>query len=78
MTWSIVDRVNELFFAFQQHVEENNPNGLAPNSFMHGEVSEESIKECEAADQDAKEFIHFHEKVMEPKFRVDGWQCELV
>ena len=45
---------------------------------MCGEASNESTKEYEAVAQEAKEFIHFHEEVMKPTFRVDGCQHELV
>ena len=36
------------------------------------------MKECETASQEAKEFIYFHEEVMEPTFSVNGCQCELI
>ena len=29
-------------------------------------------------DQEAKEFTHFHEEVMEPTFRFDGCLCEIM
>ena len=50
---------------------------LEPNPVMHGEASDDAIKEYEEVEQDAKEFIYFREEVMDPKFLVDGCQCEL-
>ena len=78
MIWSIVDIVHELFFIFQHHVEEDDPNQLVPNSVICGESSDESMKECEEAAQEAKEFINFYEEVMESTFHVYGCQCEVV
>ena len=78
MIGSVIDRVHGLFFSFQQHIEENRPSTLAPNSVLYGEASDESTNECKEAAQEAKVFIHIHEDVMDLKFRVDGFQCELV
>ena len=59
-------------------MEEHDPNQLVPNSVICWEVSDESIKECEEAAQEAKSFIYIHEEVIESTFHVYGCQCEVV